>query len=68
MKICDFTLPELEQITANANFTKEEYALFDMRAKDIPLEECAEKMNVSIATIYRINKKIKNKVTKLIVK
>lgn len=66
MKICDFVNSELDHIRSEANFTKEELELFEMRANNIPLEECAERMNLSVSTVYRLHKKVKIKVEKLI--
>ena len=66
LKICDFTKPELERFRKECNLTKDERLLFELRAKDIPLEECAERMNLSVSTIYRLHKKVKNKVGKLL--
>lgn len=51
MKICDFVNSELERIRSEANFTKYELFLFELRARDMPLEQCAEIMNVSISAI-----------------
>lgn len=62
MKICDFVNSELEYIRSEANFTNEELQLFNMRANNIPLEECAERMNVSISTAKRISKRVNNKI------
>lgn len=62
MKICDFTNPEIRHLQEECNFTKEETRLFLLRAKDVPLEECAEIMDVSNATISRLHKKIKDKI------
>ena len=66
MKICDFVNSELEHIRSEANFTKEQATLFDLRVKNIPLEECEEKMNVSVSTVYRINKTVKMKIEKVL--
>lgn len=66
MKICDFVNSELEHIRSEANFTKEQATLFDLRVKNIPLEECAEKMNISVSTVYRINKTVKMKIEKVL--
>lgn len=66
MKICDFVNSELERIRSEANFTKDERFLFELRAEDIPLEQCAEIMNLSVSTVYRIHKKVKIKVEKLL--
>ena len=65
LKICDFTMPEIRFILSESNFTDEEEFLFNLRMRNIPLEECAEIMNVSNSTIYRINRKIKNKIQKI---
>lgn len=67
MKICDFTLPEIRFFLAECNFTKEERVLFEYRANDIPFDECAELMNISNSTVYRISKKMKRKIEKLTV-
>lgn len=66
LKIPDFTKPEIDYIKSNANFTIQERELFDLRNSEYSLEECAEKMNVSVSTIYRISKKMKKKILKLI--
>lgn len=66
LKIPDFTKPEIDYIKANANFTVQEAILFDLRNDEHCLEECAELMNVSVSTVKRINKKIKNKIIKVL--
>lgn len=65
MKIYDFTVPELDFFRAQCNFTTEERALFDMRSANIPLEQCAENMNVSLSTIKRISKKVNSKIIRV---
>ena len=65
MKIYDFTVPELNYFRDYCNFTEDERVLFEYRAKNIPLETCAEIMNVSLSTIKRMNKKIQNKIIKV---
>ncbi len=66
LKIPDFTKPEIDFIKGNANFTAQEATLFDLRNAEHCLEECAELMNISVATVYRINKKMKNKIIRLL--
>lgn len=66
MKICDFTMPELERFRKECNLTKEERLLFDMRAEDIPLEQCAEKMNLSISAVKAKSQKINNKIKRVL--
>lgn len=65
MKIYEFTVPELELLRAYCNFTAEERQLFDMRSQNIPLEECAENMNVSVSTAKRISRKVNKKILKV---
>ena len=65
MKIYDFTVPELDYFRQNCNFTSEELKLFECRAKNIPLETCAEIMNVSISTVKRISRRINNKIIRI---
>lgn len=59
-------MPEIRYLLAECNFTKEQVTLFDLRVKNIPLEECAEKMNISVSTVYRINKAVKIKIEKVL--
>ena len=65
MKICDFVNSELDCIRSGANFTKDELFLFELRAKDIPLEQCAEIMNLSISAVKAKSRKINRKIEKI---
>lgn len=58
MKISDFTVPELRVLVQECNFTKDEIVLFNLRARDITLEECAEIMNMSVSSIKRISQHV----------
>ncbi|MBO5130319.1 MAG: sigma-70 family RNA polymerase sigma factor [Oscillospiraceae bacterium] len=62
MKICDYTQTELDYLQVVCNFTDEENTLFLLRSKDIPLEECAERMNISVPTVKRISQRVKKKI------
>lgn len=64
--IPDFTQGEIAYLLEKCNFTKDEKTLFLMRNNECSLEECAELMDYSISTIKRINKKMKNKIIKVI--
>jgi predicted DNA-binding protein (UPF0251 family) len=66
MKIPDFTKPELDYILANANLTKDEENLMWLRNNEHSLEECAEIMDYSLSTIKRINKRLKDKIIKIL--
>lgn len=66
LRIPDFIKSEIDYIKDNANMTEREEMLFYLRNKEIPLEECAERMNCSVSTVYRINKSMKKKVMRVI--
>lgn len=65
MKIYCFTLPELNYFRKYCNFTLDELTLFDYRAENYSLEQCAEFMNVSVSTVKRISRKVNGKITKV---
>lgn len=66
MKICDFTRREVEYFRQECNFTNDEMTLFDMRAENIPLEECAERMNLSVSAIKQKSQKINSKIQRVL--
>lgn len=66
MKICDFTVPELDRFRKECNLTKDERLLFELRAEDIPLEQCAEIMNLSISAVKSKSRKINNKIQRVL--
>ena len=65
LKVYDFTVPELNYFRTYCNFTKDEEILFELRAKNMPLEQCAEIMNVSVSTIKRLSRKVNNKIIRV---
>lgn len=64
MKICDLTMSEADYLQAVCNFTKDENILFELRLQDISLEECAERMNISVPTAKRISQRVNAKIKK----
>ncbi len=62
MLIRDLTRTEADYLQVVCNFTPEENTLFEFRLQDIPLEECAEKMNISIPTVKRISQRVNAKI------
>ena len=64
MKICDFTQTEAEYLEMVCNFTKDENTLFQLRLKDIPLEECAAQMNRSVDSIKQLSRKVNSKISR----
>lgn len=65
MKVYDFTVPELNYFRTYCNFTKDESTLFEYRARNIPLEQCAELMSVSVSTVKRLSRKVNAKIIKV---
>lgn len=61
MKFSELTKPELDKITENANFTEEEQEIFKLLMANKSLEEIAQRLLLSKATISRRVKSIKNK-------
>lgn len=57
-------MSEADYLQAVCNFTKEENKLFELRLQDITLEECAERMNISVPTVKRISQRVNKKIKK----
>lgn len=65
MKVYDFTVLELNYFSTYCNFTNDERQLFELRAQNISLEQCAEQMNISISTAKRLSRKVNNKIIRV---
>lgn len=65
MKVYDFTVPELNYFRLYCNFSDDERTLFELRSRNISLEQCAEIMNVSISTIKRMSRKVNSKIMRV---
>lgn len=66
MIIADFTKPELDYFRENCNFVNDEIQVFKMRSKGHTMEEIAEMLNISIDKAYKISRKVKKKILKVI--
>lgn len=66
MKICDFTLPELNHFRELCNFTEEELEYFNLRSKDKSNIQIAIEMNVSEAKVSKLARKVKNKMIRIL--
>ena len=66
MKIADFTKPELDYFRENCNFVGVERDIFEMRSQGIPLEEIAERINMSVDGVKKISRKVNKKIIKVI--
>jgi DNA-directed RNA polymerase specialized sigma24 family protein len=62
MQIRDFTQTEADYLETVCNFTQDENALFQLRLKDIPLEECAERMNRSLDSVKQLSRRVNHKI------
>lgn len=65
MKLSKLTKPELEEIFRNANFTEEEEKVFLDLSKGISQKEISFRHSVSITTVERRVRSIKNKLKRL---
>lgn len=66
MKIPEFTRREMEYLIENCNFSEREEMVFRLRCKKYILEEIAEKIHVCYKTAYRDNKKVKEKIIRVL--
>ena len=62
MQIRDLTRSEADYLQMVCNFTKDENTLFELRLQDLSLEECAERMNISVPTVKRISQRVNKKI------
>lgn len=62
MQIRDFTQSQLDYLEIMCNFTEDELQLFRLRAKNTPLEICAEIMNRGIDSTKQISRKVMDKI------
>ena len=63
LQIRDLTQSKIDYLEIMCNFTDDEMTLFRLRAKNVPLEECAEKMNRSIDSIKQLSRRVNAKIT-----
>jgi DNA-directed RNA polymerase specialized sigma24 family protein len=57
-------MSEADYLQAVCNFTKDENTLFELRLQDIPLEECAERMNRSVDSVKQLSRRVNKKIRK----
>ena len=65
MNLYDYTEPELDVFRKKCNFVGFEREVFEYRSKAIPLEEIAEKINMSVDGTKRISRKVNSKVDRI---
>lgn len=66
MKICDFTVPELDRFRELCNFTDSEMEYFNLRSRDKSNVQIAQEMNVSESTVSVLARKVKKKMIRVL--
>mgnify|MGYP002622575426 CR=1 FL=1 len=66
MIISDFVEWELEKLRNECNFSSEELEFFNYRAKNKPIEQIAELMNISESKANKLSRKIKSKIIRIL--
>lgn len=66
LKICDFTVPELDNFRRLCNFTPDELEYFNLRSKDKTNIEIAMLMNLSPSKIDTLSRKVKSKMIRVL--
>ena len=64
MRICDFTVTELDRFRSRCNFTESESFCFEMKAKDRTNTQIAIELNVSESTVAVTMKRVRMKIMK----
>lgn len=65
MKVYDFTVPQLAYYEEFCNFSPQESALFDLRKKGVPLEQCAESMHCEMTTVKQVSRRVNRKIIQM---
>lgn len=66
MQIHKFTRIEADYLQIVCNFSEEESTLFEMRLRDVSLESCAERMNMSVPTVKRLSQNVNSKIGRVL--
>ena len=66
MVVADFTVPELTFLRNNCNFVGNELKVFELRSQGVPLEEIAERLDMSVEGIKKVSRKVNNKISRVL--
>jgi len=66
LKICDFTMPEIERFRELCNFTSEEMEFFNLRSRNKSIIEITFAMNISKSKADVLSKKVKSKIVRVL--
>lgn len=64
MIISRFIEPELEFFRRQCNFVGAERDLFELRSRGVPIEEIAERMNLTVDGANKISRKVNDKISR----
>lgn len=65
MKVYDFTEPELAFYKEFADFSPQEEKLFELRKRNIPLEECTKPLGCEYENVKKISRRVNKKIIKI---
>ena len=66
MQIYDFTVPELDNFRNLCNFSDDEMAYFNLRAKHKSNVQIALELNVSESQVSKLAKRVKSKIIRVV--
>lgn len=64
-RYASFIQSDIDHYLQLCNFTDRERTLFLLRCQGNPLEECADRMSVSMSTVKRIYNDVKSKIKRV---
>lgn len=65
MKLCKYTVPELDRFRELCNFTEDELSYFELKAKDYTIIKIAYLMNVSESQVSKLARRVNRKIEKI---
>ena len=65
MKLCDFTVPELNHYRELCNFTDDEMAVFNLKAKGKSIVQISMELNISESQVSKLTSKINKKMVRI---
>lgn len=66
IKICDFTIPELNHIKELANFTSDELSVFELKSRNKSVIEISLELSMSERKISTLTSKIIKKIIRIL--
>ena len=66
LKIRDFVEWELQKFRDECNFTEDELAVFELKAKNKSMTQIAYELNISEPQVSKLTKRVMNKIIKVI--